>query len=102
MTDLDKLIDAVEAGVDIFPSHFPHDFNGKQWAIRAYHGSLDAAKALHDALLPGWWFAIDGALASVSDMNDDDGPFFNATVKGNPARAWLLAILKAYKSKVHE
>ena len=101
MDNLGKLIEAVEAGDNRFSSYLPSG-NERAWPqiYKAMDGSLDAAKALHDAVLPGWWFAIDGALASVSDMNDDDGPFFNVTVKGNPARAWLIAILKAYRSTV--
>ena len=123
MTDLDKLIESVEAGVDIFPSHFPHDFNGKQWAIRAYNGNLDAAKALHDAMLPieksngftGW----SVFLACDYDGDKTAGPEYKATISdGNyhcscqvyeeatsmhsMARSWLIAILKAYKSTVHE
>ena len=34
---------------------------GPALAHRAYHGSLDAAEALHEALLPGWqccWAAV--------------------------------------------
>jgi hypothetical protein len=28
-------------------------------AVRAYHGSLDAANALHEAVLPGWhWMPL--------------------------------------------
>jgi hypothetical protein len=63
----------------------------------AYSGSLDAAKRLHDALLPGWvitiervnsgrWMAtlrLEPRVGTVR-ANDDDG-----------ARAWLLAILRA-------
>jgi hypothetical protein len=65
----------------------------EEHARHAYKGSLDAAKALHDAVLPGWWYVIDHRTCSVSDM--DDGPFFNASTNDNPARAWLLAILRA-------
>ena len=58
----------------------------------AYKGSLDAAKALHDAVLPGWrWEGGSGGLFDVWD--DPAEPY-----KGSsdiPARAWLLAILRA-------
>jgi len=63
---------------------------------KAFNGSLDAAKALHEAVLPGCaWFiesayrgdaptaAIEGHGISVDASND------------NPARAWLIAILRA-------
>ena len=59
----------------------------------AYHGSLDAAKALHEAVLPGWdWRArSDGRwwvwrTASDLQVAEDDE---------NPARAWLLAVIRA-------
>ncbi len=56
---LDKLIEAVEAGT-VDATEGPSVFNsslGDIWdecAALAYHGSLDAAMALHEALLPGW------------------------------------------------
>lgn len=67
--------------------------------LDAYEGSLDAAKALHEAVLPGWEYGVtenherpDGPCAYVSKWADDYG--FEAT-SDNPARAWLLAILRA-------
>ena len=66
---------------------------------RALNGSLDAAKALHDAVLPGWWFCFDG------NCKGERGN--NAIVAGhglwkscsgsasNPAAAWVAAILRA-------
>ena len=65
----------------------------------AYSGSLDAAKALHDSLLPGWDMQInayedDSFDASVSQ------PLQVKTYDGvSPwmARAWLLAVLRAYR-----
>jgi hypothetical protein len=86
----------------------------------AFRGSLDAAKALHEALLPGWWWSI--GTNSVSDdarvAPDFDCPKHGPELReklpvdvngfpwevmtdqfirqpGNPARAWLLAILWA-------
>lgn len=114
---LDKLIAAVEAGkaelgggkypwtlfMDAFPpgGDFDRAFIG---AKDAYNGSLDAAKALHEALLPGWapsvgqnvhhgyWFAHvmkaeNGAVSHDYSAQSD-----------NPARAFLLAVLKAYRA----
>jgi hypothetical protein len=54
--------------------------------LRAYNGSLDAALRLHEALLPGKPFVVF-----------TDGAYANAMLgRGNtPARAWLLAILRA-------
>jgi hypothetical protein len=65
----------------------------------AYYGSLDAAKALHEAVLHErvskheMWSMRYGSSVKLKDANvvlgsgsDDDG---------NSARAWLIAILKA-------
>jgi len=60
----------------------------------AHSGSLDAAKALHDAVLPGWWFAIQPTGANVDSLVPHDGSLSMAA-NDNPARAWLLAIIRA-------
>ncbi|MDE4176374.1 hypothetical protein PXK01_19635 [Phaeobacter sp. PT47_59] len=69
---------------------------------RAYHGSLDAAKALHDALLPASWivFSIDQDSArrwyvTLSDTTGRAGTIPHTGHRSNPARAWILAILRA-------
>jgi hypothetical protein len=64
--------------------------------ISAYHGSLDAAKALHDAVLPDIKMIYAG-------INSGLGASFtisagNKSHNGHaetPARAWLIAILEA-------
>jgi hypothetical protein len=108
MTDLDKLIEVVEAGT--IPRHDLDAFI--PWrgldaltndSLDAYNGSLEAAKRLHDALLPGdarvndlsqdgngrWWIVIACNVEPHYFYGNDD----------NPARAWLLAILRAVKAK---
>jgi hypothetical protein len=64
--------------------------NASMW--QSYNGSLDAAKALHEAVLPEWLAVIDtdGAV----EVSRGGWPA-DATVTDNPARAWLIAILKA-------
>lgn len=69
--------------------------SAKAWDnfIAAFNGSLDAAKRLHDALLPGWWATMRYStrpLVTVGDVDDE----FRAQ-DDNLARAWLLAILRA-------
>lgn len=104
MTDLDKLIEAVEGGsiaksdLDAFiPSlGLNSDCNN---ALDAYRGSLDAAKALHEALLPGFRFRIDDFRAEI--WYGPAGPFIGES-QVNPARAWLLAILKAYREETQK
>lgn len=125
MTDLDKLIEAVERGDDDFirsddwinawQSFYPQPdserSNGTACLLvawKAYHGSLDAAKALHEALLPGWivhdfsqnsrsmgWSMVICNEAGVYHTSHEGGEVGFVPVA---ARAWLLAVLKAYRS----
>lgn len=94
MTDLEKLIAAVEAG-DLAATNFRCLPRGT-WldAADAQHGSLDAAHRLHDVLLPGWDYLVSRHDAEIWQT----GYYPNTTkeqVMGNPARAWLLAVLRA-------
>jgi hypothetical protein len=113
MSALRELIEAVERG-DATPAHFNTVWGyhqGRyvagpgQWAHEAYGNDLNAARALHEAVLPnadGWWWSVE--------HEDPEPPGFRAWVWNNrqplhkirvnalghdPARAWLLAILKA-------
>ena len=120
MTDLDKLIAAVEAGTatdDAIGSVFsPNDIPSwhlNQLARNAFDGSLDAALRLHEALLPGWvarhtWGGPLVKLPTAAPipythvfrprMSEEDDPLGESSsgYRGdNPARAWLLAILRA-------
>jgi hypothetical protein len=66
------------------------DFDTQFSAMKAYKGSLDAAKALHDVVLPGWGFVIDDGRSLVVRVD----VVFSAKAS-TPARAWLIAILRA-------
>lgn len=111
MTDLDKLIEAVEAGnpewdADFMDGLIDWDMNPRPaiLVLNAWNGSLNAAKRLHDALLPGWgWDLCDDGEAKVFEYtsSDDSAPFddYIGVCRDNPARAWLLAILRAVKAK---
>ena len=114
---LDELIDAVESGGDaiqhniyIKAAHaFPPENAYGEYTFhevaRAFYGSLDAAKALHEALLPGWAWKI-------MTTNYPEKTSYVVMLKGrkvrdlmasgnqNPARAWLIAILKAYRAQM--
>ena len=101
---LDKLIEDVESDSDIgFRFWFEADdaipdLETRMLCETAFHGSLDAAKALHEALLPGWeWEVASSDAAAVFHGNDLHGPC-ELAASTNPARAWLIAILKAYRS----
>ena len=91
--DLIELRDNVAAGV------WPDDttpigeisYEAQAHLMLAFNGSLDAAKALHEAVLPeqsiriekrvgGWVVWLDNPFQGIND---------------NPARAWLLAIISA-------
>ena len=75
------------------------------YVAKATEGSLDAAKALHEAVLPGWivhdfsqnsrsmgWNIV---LASKSGTYSTSHQSGNVGFCDNPARAWLIAILRA-------
>lgn len=111
MTDLDKLIDAVEAGE---PSEFRKANRAtfstpcqdmalqlsEEHCRHAFKGSLDSALALHEALLPGW----DRQICTYEDATFEASVSHPLKVKTHDgvshtmARAWLLAILRAYRS----
>lgn len=106
---LKRLIEAVEKGTaanprrkgahdmelffDAFPPHLvKHEY---QFAYDAFKGSLDAAKALHDALLPGWWQQQRiSTRTRVQVGNVAEMPWCYDDI---PARAWLIAVLRAYQ-----
>lgn len=63
-------------------------------AISAYHGSLDAAMILHKAFLSGkYGFSIGPQLVSLP--NGFGFKIDVYSILDNPARAWLLAIIRA-------
>ena len=65
-------------------------------AFDAYNGSLDAAIALHEAVLPGWrWLVERNGNASIYPPDENLTKAIDVDGADNPARAWLLAILEA-------
>lgn len=104
---LKYLLAKVEAGDLPFPALneiFPRRGATIELVAKAYHGSLDAAKALHEAVLPGWAFSLAvgkrangemgcGAFLVHDELEGIDGE------ADTPARAWLIAILKALIAK---
>lgn len=65
-------------------------------ASAAYLGSLDAAMALHEAVLPfGFGFETFSLASEIVLKRDRPIDRFYGFADGNPARAWLIAILKA-------
>lgn len=106
MTDLDRLIEAVECG-NLSEYHDPGQFKAlpfRCWtrSASAYRGSLDAAKALHEALLPGWGccrtMSANGGRCSAEVFPGEHGqPNRQSATAASEARAWLISILKAYR-----
>ena len=107
MRALIELRDKVTAGGKLIqPWHFQDVFNDARYrncycsgeAFEAYHSSsLDAAKAVHDIVLPDHGWSIerepshDSPICIIYDNDDVIGIGMNPS----PARAWLLAILAA-------
>lgn len=108
MTDaLTRLADAVETGTATefqfytFRDGLSGTIKESKMMTRAYKGSLDAAKALHEALLPAMFWNMGhldhpslGYVCTVADGHFADSPSWRGYAM-NPARAWLLAILRA-------
>ena len=63
-------------------------------ALRAFNGSLDAAKALHEAVLPGWWWRVTSPDPHYVQVGMPGIGVYSGRDE-TPARAWLLAILEA-------
>lgn len=100
-TDLDRLIEAVEAGEGNRNDGTLYRLFGDSW-VHAWdvmdRGSLDAAVTLLEALLPGWEFRI-GLTNSVVFLRTHKGS--DPTASGASevtSRALLLATLRAYRS----
>lgn len=109
---LADLIAKVEAGEERYPFSWANEgyntgdlFDSRDNVNRAYNGSLDAAKDLHEAVLPGWivhdfsqnsrsmgWNIV---LASKSGTYSTSHQGGNVGFCDSPARSWLLAILRA-------
>lgn len=102
MNALDDLIAAVEARDwrDMTTAYIALGVNASL-ARSSYNGDLNAAKALHDALLPGWDYHIwnlGSDEAGVDVASQEKGPMQDSVISVNPARAWLIAILRALKA----
>ena len=86
---LNALLERVEAGT--IDGMTPHCDLPAMHVLGAYVGSLDAAKALHEAVLPVYRFRIEDFRAEI--WWGPSGPFIGASEI--PSRAWLIAIIRA-------
>lgn len=119
MTRLDALralLEQVEAGTER-PEDVAKAFGVTPWNKWPYHKattSLDAAKALHEAVLPGWLvqsiyqFEAGDWLVTLACPQGDDWPKWTAYPYqqgkdgDKPARAWLIAIIRALIAEAGE
>lgn len=127
---LDNLIEAVEAGnedfirsddwINAWQQFYPEPdkmrSNGTASMIRAmnaYNGSIDAALALQEALLPRWTVSTVMQLRHPDNGQHPTGQWEVSLFAALPdryehkharadgfARAWLLAILRAYRAQL--
>jgi hypothetical protein len=103
MSALTRLAEKVEAGTatpaDFVEKGLMENISAPKSAWKSYHGSLDAAMALHEAVLPGHGYGVGPWGARVwlySDVPKWDGCVrHEVEMVDAPARAWLLAILRA-------
>jgi hypothetical protein len=105
VTALQELLAKVEAGTVTHvgkKAKWPDfDFEGKGYGYHvnanmalAYHGSLDAAKALHEAVIDDYNFLV--GVDWVGVWLPFGSTLHNLNVSNTiPARAWLIAIIKA-------
>lgn len=96
MSDLRQLIETVEAGAWCGDTTDLLGHAGHMNAYKAFTGSLDAAKELHGALLPEW-----SAVIQTNGTVQTIGPNYErhtGVAVDAPARAWLIAILKAHEA----
>jgi hypothetical protein len=102
-----ELREAVEAGTarnETFLNALGHISVGTtEVAFRAFHGSLDAAVALVEAVLPGWDWTIrnlpDADLKPPRELRHLGHAYADSTNSGYPARALLIATLKALEAQ---
>ena len=100
---LTELLGKVEAGEQVglvagYCEALPQEFRSD--AMLAYTGSLDDAKSLHNAVLLGWvvshmWGPDGSGNWHVNLTMHCGDPKYAGGVGISPARAWLIAILKA-------
>ena len=101
---LQELKGSVEAGGEsLFGDHVPLDGFSQKFinlSQSAYHGSLDAAISLLEAVLPGWYVMIEndpGSATIMTSFNETEGASWADAE--TPSRALLLAILDALISE---
>ncbi len=104
MDDLDNLIAKLDEGRDreavelVWPVFGDRTPTGLILASIAKPSSVDMALRLHEALLPGWEWHLGPSNAKVYPYNGHPGESWGG-MSDKPARAWLIAILRAVKAQ---
>lgn len=107
MTAMRTLIQAVEAGAlpslrDRADTLGTDQDDRALWFAHAFDGSVDAALALMEVVLPGCAWSLydnaDGDFQAGVHRHDDEHDFHICEFSDTPGRALLLAILKAMEA----
>lgn len=94
-----QFIPALNSHAGAFPPSTPYGRENFHMSFDAFNGSLNAAKALHEAVLPGWEWQITHR--GHVQMTGPEYPYsglgsVEANARGGgPARSWLLAQIRA-------
>ena len=97
----------IPLGQKAFDPTDDNHYNRGHLACNAYNSSLDAAKALHDTLLPDYGYDLRRAngdhfaLVFLSGYKDDYSDDWVASPVST-SRAWLIAILEVLIAKETE
>ena len=92
---LTRLADAVEAGTWLGYTAEFWGLANHMLAFAAFNGSLDAAKALHEAVLPEWDWDVASSNAAAVFHGRALSRQCEMAAALTSARAWLLAIIRA-------
>jgi hypothetical protein len=88
------LLAKAEAGSSIWPAELGGTGLSDRPFGDAYNGSMDAARELHEAVLPSHRARIDVGKKYRAWVITPDNKKFDAYAD-SPARAWLIAIIQA-------
>jgi hypothetical protein len=106
MTDRKEALTELLAKVKAGHGNDPSDYlclmivNDSIAARNAYNGDLNAAKSLHEAVLPDWrvthaFGIVSGEVAKFNLTHNEKPSTYVSAKSDTPARAWLIAILTA-------
>ncbi len=104
---LQRLIEAVETGSSQYSGDTIRKALGSNAHISRFidakRGDLNEAKALHEALLPGWDWSMHGNgqafLWPPGTIDEQNLGCIEVDIEDQPARALLVAILRALLDK---